>query len=64
MTCRKINRIHHKLFDYCNVDVPGGKVLHLERTLGMNYAKDNDVDRPDTHSRQHPFSDITFVPFF
>ena len=50
MTCRKINRIHHKLFDHCNVDVPGGKVLHLGRTLGMNHAKDNDVDRPDAHS--------------
>ena len=38
------------MFEHCNVDMPGGKVLHLGRTLGMNYAKDNDVDRPDAHS--------------
>ena len=47
---RKIIRICHKLFDHCNVDVPGGKVLHLGRTLGMNHAKDNYVGRPDMHS--------------
>ena len=47
---KKINRIYHKVFEHCNVDMPDGKVLHLGRTLAMNYAKDNDVDRPDIHS--------------
>ena len=38
------------VFECCNVEMPDGKVLHLERTLAMNYAKDDDVNRPDTHS--------------
>ena len=50
MLSRKINHICYDFFEHCNMDVPGGKVLHLRRTLGMNHAKDNDVCRPDMHS--------------
>ena len=46
----KINRAYHKVFKHCNLVMPNGKVLHLGRTLDMNYAKDNNVNRLDTHS--------------
>ena len=47
MTCRKINRICHKIFACCNTDMPGGKVLHLGWVLAMNWGKDNDVKYND-----------------
>ena len=50
MFSRKINRINHKVLECCNVEMPDRKVVHLGRTLAMNYAKDNDVNRPDMHS--------------
>ena len=44
---RKINRAHHKIFTHCNMRMPDGKVLHIARTIGMNYAKDNEVPQDD-----------------
>ena len=44
MVCHKVNRIYHKKFEHFKIDMPDGKVLHLRRTVGMNYAKDNCVN--------------------
>ena len=44
---RKINHMCQALFNHCKIDLPDGKVLHLGRTVGMNYAKDNGVGTED-----------------
>ena len=66
---RKINRIHHKIFTHCNIGMPDGKVLHIGRTIGMNYAKYNEVPQDDIfcmtgHTVSRRRSNVAKVHYF